>query len=175
VVSRYLSCAGNEHWETVKWIFRYLKDTIDTHLVFENGDGALMGYIDSDFGGDLDKMRSLTGYVFTFDECAISWKSQLQPTVALSNTKTEYMEITEVIKEAIWLKTFVGELCSFVGPIVIFCDKQSAVYLIKDGMHHERIKHIDICYHFVRDIVSEDKVLVKKIGTEKKPADMRFP
>jgi hypothetical protein len=72
VVSMYLSCAGKGHWEAVKWIFCYLKGTIDARLVFENGDGALTGYVDSDFGGDLDKMRPLTGYVFAFGECAIS-------------------------------------------------------------------------------------------------------
>jgi Reverse transcriptase (RNA-dependent DNA polymerase) len=72
VVSKYLSCAGNEHWEAVKWIFRYLKDTIDARLVFENGDGALTGYVDSNFRGDLDKMRSLVGYVFILGECAIN-------------------------------------------------------------------------------------------------------
>jgi hypothetical protein len=149
-----------------------LKGTIDARLVFKNGDGTLTGYVDSDFGGDLDKMRSLTGYVFTLCECAISWKSQLQPIVAFLSTETEYMTITEANKEAIWLKAFVSELCSFVGPIVVFCDNQSAVHLTKYRMHHERTKHIDICYHFVRDVVSEDKVLVKKIGTEKNSTDM---
>jgi Reverse transcriptase (RNA-dependent DNA polymerase) len=64
VVSKHLSCAGKEHWEAVKWIFRYLKDIIDARLVFKNGDGALTGYVDSDFEGDIDKMRSLMGYIF---------------------------------------------------------------------------------------------------------------
>jgi hypothetical protein len=140
--------------------------------VFENGDGALTNYVDSDFEGDLDKMKSLTGYICTLGECAISWKSQLQPTVALSSTETEYMIITEAIKETIWLKTFVDELCSFVGPIVVFCDNQSAVHLTKDRMHHERIKYIDIRYRFVRDVVSEGMILVKKIGMEKNLTDM---
>jgi hypothetical protein len=149
-----------------------LKGTIDARLVFGNGDGALTGYVDSDFGGDLDKMRSLTGCVFTLGECAISWKSQLQSTVALSSSKAEYMIITKAIKEAIWLNAFVGELCSFVGLIVVFCDNQSAIHLTKDRMHHERTKHIDIRYHFVRDVVSEGKVLVKKISMEKNLVDM---
>ena len=172
VVSRYLSCPGKGHWEAVKWIFRYLKGTINARLEFGKGNGPLTGYVDSDFGGDLDKRRSLTGYIFTLGDCAISWKSQLQPTVALSSTEAEYMAITEAIKEAIWLKAFVGEMSSFNGPIVVFCDNQSAVHLTKDRMHHERTKHIDIRYHFVRDVISEGKVLVKKIGTESNPADM---
>jgi hypothetical protein len=53
-------------------------------------------------------------------------------TTALSSTEAEYMTITEIIKEAIWFKTFVSEMSSLVGPIVVFCDKQSAVHLTKD-------------------------------------------
>jgi hypothetical protein len=82
------------------------------------------------------------------------------------------MTITKAIKEVIWLKTFVDELCSFNGPIVVFYDNQSVIHLIKDRMHHESTKHIDIRYHFVRDVISEGKALVKKIGMEKNPTDM---
>ena len=66
----YLACPGRGHSEVVKWIFRYLKGTINAYLEF-GGNGILTGYVDSDFGGDLDK-RSLTGYVFTLGGCAIS-------------------------------------------------------------------------------------------------------
>jgi hypothetical protein len=94
-----------------------LKGTIDARLMFENEDGALTGYVDSDFGGDLDKRRSLTGYIFTLGECAISWKSQLQPTVALSSIEAKYMTITEAIKEAIWLKTFMVSCVLLLVPL----------------------------------------------------------
>jgi len=171
VVSRYLACPGKGHWEAVKWIFRYLKGTINAHLEF-GGNEILTGYVDSDFGGDLDKRRSLTGYVFTLGGCAISWKSTLQPTVALSSTEAEYMAITEAIKEAIWLKAFLGEIDSLGNPIMVFCDNQSVVHLTNDRMFHERTKHINIRYHFVRDVISEGNVLVKKISTEENPADM---
>jgi len=148
-----------------------LKGTINAHLEF-GGNGILKGYVDSDFGGDLDKKRSLMGYVFTLGGCAISWKSTLQSTVALSRTEAKYMAITEAIKETIWLKAFLGEIDSLGDPIMVFCDNQSAVHLTNDRMFHERTKHIDIRHHFVRDVISEGNVLVKKISTEENPADM---
>jgi len=117
VVSRYLACPEKGHWEAVKWIFRYLKGTINAHLEF-GGNEILMGYVNS----DLDKRRSLTGYGFTLGGCAISWKSTLQSTVTLSSTEAEYMAITEAIKEAIWLKAFLGEIDSLGDPIMVFCD-----------------------------------------------------
>jgi len=70
------------------------------------GKGLLTGYVDSDFGGDLDKRKFLTGYVFTLGGCVISWKSTLQSPDALSSREVDYMTITEAIKKAIWLKAF---------------------------------------------------------------------
>ena len=135
-------------------------------------DIGLMGYVDSNFAGNLDKRRSLTGYVFTFGKCAISWKSTLQPTVALSSTEAEYMAITEALKEAIWLKGFVGEILSIKSLIIVYCDNQSAIHLTKNRMYRDKTKHIDIRYHFVRDVILEGKIVVEKIGTESNPADM---
>ena len=63
-------------------------------------DGVL-GYVDSDYAGDLDKRRSLIGYVFTIGGYAISWKATLQSTVTLSTTETEYMVVTKACKEAL--------------------------------------------------------------------------
>lgn len=70
-------------------------------MEFGKENGSLVGYVDSIYASDLDKMRSLLGYVFTFGNCVVSWKSTLQVTIALSITKVEYMAIVEVIKEAI--------------------------------------------------------------------------
>ena len=92
---------GNEHWQVVKWILRHLRGTVDVHLEFGRNEGELVGFVDSDFAGNRDKRRSLTGYLFSIGGCAVSWKSTLQATVALSTTKVEYMALAEAIKEAI--------------------------------------------------------------------------
>ncbi|KAF3643691.1 hypothetical protein FXO38_20505 [Capsicum annuum] len=68
------------------------------HRFGRNRDGVI-GYVDSDFAGDHDKRRSLTGYVFTIGGCAISWKATLQTTIALLTTEAEYMAITKAFKE----------------------------------------------------------------------------
>ena len=51
-------------------------------------------------------------------------------------------------------------------------DSQSALYLCKDPMYHERTKHIDVRMHFIRDVVALGTVAVKKIPTADNPADM---
>ena len=113
VVSRYMANPGRLHWRAVKWILRYLKGTTGMGLVFDgvSTSGTLVvGFVDSDYAGDLDKRRSLTGYLFRFSGSAISWRSTLQSTVALSTTEAEYMAASEAVKEAIWLRNLVTEL-----------------------------------------------------------------
>jgi hypothetical protein len=149
-----------------------LRGTSNACLQFGKSRDGLVGYVDSDFAGDLDKRRSLTGYVFTIGGCAVSWKACLQSTVALSTTEAEYMAISEACKEAIWLRGLYSELCGVTSCITIHCDSQSAICLTKDQMFHERTKHIDVRYHFIRGVIAEGDVKVCKISTHDNPADM---
>lgn len=172
MVSRYMANPGKEHWKAVQWIFRYLRDTSDACLKFGRTEKGLVGYVDSDYAGDLDKRRSLTGYVFTIGDCAVSWKAHLHDVVALSTTEAEYMTICEASKESVWLKGLFAEIAGVDSCINLFCDSQRAIYLTKDQMFHERTKYIEVKYNYVRDIVAKGKLKVCKISTHENPADM---
>uniref|UniRef100_A0A3Q7GRP1 Reverse transcriptase Ty1/copia-type domain-containing protein n=1 Tax=Solanum lycopersicum TaxID=4081 RepID=A0A3Q7GRP1_SOLLC len=79
--------------------------TSDVGLIYGGDTQCLVtGYSDSDYAGDVDTRRSMTGYVFTLGGSVVSWKVTLQPTVTLSTTEAEYMALTEVTKEGIWFK-----------------------------------------------------------------------
>ena len=104
VVRRYMAYLGKEHWNVVKWIFRYLTGTHDFVIVFDQrASTEAVGYVDFDYLGDLDSRKSITGYVFGFFGGPIFWKSTLQDVVALSTTEAEYMAMTEAGKVAVWL------------------------------------------------------------------------
>ena len=174
-VSRYMHDPGKGHWLAVKWILRYIINTVDVGLVFQQDNTigqCAVGYCDSDYAGDLDKRRSTTGYVFTLARAPVSWKSTLQSTVALSTTEAEYMAVTETVKKAIWLRGLLEDLGVGQKHIKVFCDSQSAIHLAKNQVYHARTKHIDVRYHFVREIIEEGGVLVQKISTTENPADM---
>ncbi|KAJ4704584.1 Retrovirus-related Pol polyprotein from transposon TNT 1-94 [Melia azedarach] len=170
VVSRFMGEPGKEHWQAVKRIFRYLKGTFDVGLIYRGDTQCLVtGFSDSDYAGDVDSRRSMTGYVFTLGSSVVSWKATLQPTVTLSTTEAEYMALTEAAKEGIWLKGLVSDLGLHHDQAIVYCDSFSAIYLAKDQVHHERTKHIDVRYHFLR---SEKRIKVNKVGTADNPADM---
>ncbi|KAG8497200.1 hypothetical protein CXB51_008576 [Gossypium anomalum] len=171
----YMHNPGKGHWQAVKWILRYIQKTVDVGLLFKQdntlGKGVI-GYVDSDYTGDLDKRRSTTGYVFTLAGGPISWKSTLQSTVALSTIEAEYMAVTEAVKEAIWLQGMVKSLGLVQEHINVYCDSQSAIHLAKNQVYHARTKHIDVRFHFVREIIDEGKICLQKIKTADNPADM---
>ena len=175
VVSRYMHDPGEGHWEAVKWIMRYLKNTVDVGLEFEQDKSlglCVVGYCDSDYAGDLDKRRSTTGFLYTLAKAPVSWKSTLQSTVALSTTEAEYMAISEAVKEAIWLHGLLEDLGVGHKQLEVFSDSQSAIHLAKNQVFHARTKHIDVRYHFVREILEEGEILLQKIHTTENPADM---
>ncbi|KAH9750881.1 Integrase catalytic domain-containing protein [Citrus sinensis] len=175
LVSRFMANPGYEHWRVVQWIMRYLKGTLEVGLVYggEDKNGhTLIGYVDADFGGDLDKRRSQTGYLFTLGGCIVSWKATLQNVVVLSTTEAEYTAAVEAFKEAIWLKGMTTKLGAKQETVTIYSDSQSAIHLSKNQSHHEKTKHIDVKLHFVRLEVSRGAVKLLKIHTEENPANM---
>lgn len=173
MVSRFMSNPSKEHWKAVKWVMRYMKGTQDMCLKFEKQDKfEIRGYCDSDYATDLDKRRSIIGFVFTAGGNTISWKSGLQRVVALSTTEAEYMALTEAVKEAIWLKGLAAEMGFEQESMEVMCDSQSAIALSKNSVHHERTKHIDVRYHFIREKIAEGNVKVVKISTTWNPADI---
>ncbi|KAE8676476.1 Laccase-10 [Hibiscus syriacus] len=123
VVSRYMHDPGKEHWEAVKWIPRYILNTVDVGLVIQQDkqDGqCVVGYCDSDYAeaeymAVTEAVKEAIWLQGLFGELGMehkahSWKSTLQSTVALSTTEAEYMAVTEAVKEAIWLQGLFGEL-----------------------------------------------------------------
>ncbi|KAL5567384.1 hypothetical protein UlMin_030548 [Ulmus minor] len=90
VLSRFMSNLGNYHWEAMKWLLRYVKGTKNLGLIYEKKNGTklvLEGFVDSDYAGNKNNKRSTTSYSFCLNGCCISWKTQLQPIVALSTTE----------------------------------------------------------------------------------------
>ncbi|GJT67256.1 retrovirus-related pol polyprotein from transposon TNT 1-94 [Tanacetum coccineum] len=86
--------------------------------------------------------------------------------------EAEYMAIEEAGKELVWLKNFLEELDRAQTECVLFCDNQSAIHLTKNPVFHGRTKHIKIRYHYIRELVSEGTLSLKKILRAKNPADM---
>ncbi|MCO5573832.1 hypothetical protein L7F22_027607 [Adiantum nelumboides] len=166
VVSRFMANPGRLHSDAVKSIMRYLKGTKNKCLCYGEGPFELKGFCDSDMAGDVDTRKSTSGDVFTLAGGAVSWCSRLQKIVALSMTEAEYISATEASKEAIWLARLCSDFCLPDKAPMLGCDSQSAICLAKNAMFHARTKHIDVRYHFIREVLEDGLItLVKKQKT----------
>ncbi|KAH9308131.1 hypothetical protein KI387_036042, partial [Taxus chinensis] len=85
---------------------------------------------------------------------AITWCNKKQPTVSISSTEAEYRSAMEAAKEALWLKRLFDEI-KMKDPhsVPLFCDNQSTIALAHNPVQHQRMKHIEIHIHFIREKV----------------------
>jgi len=174
MILRYMHGPGKGHREVVRWIFWYIKGTVDVGLIFKKNDHGKKEckcYVDSDCVGDLDKHWSTIG-VFTLSQAPMSWHCNLQFTVIFSMIEDEYMTSTEVVKEAIWPQGLMDDLRINQDFMKVHCDSISAIYLAKKQVYHAKMKHIDVRYHFVRDILEDEDIELKNIHTQNNPMDM---
>ena len=85
---------------------------------------------DSDYTGDKDNRLSVMGYCIYINGCLISWKSRAQKCQTLSSTEAEYVALSEICCEILFVKMileFLGE--KLEHPINVYCDNVGAIYL----------------------------------------------
>jgi hypothetical protein len=130
------------------------------------------GFSDAD-GASQHHHYSISGYVFTIDGSAVSWSSKKQSIVVLSTTEVEYVAVTHAAKEALWIHMFIAEITRpLTQPVILYCDNQSAISVSKNNQFKSWTKHIDIQYHFVRDVIKRGLISIYYCPTGDMPADM---
>lgn len=175
IVSRYMERPTKVHMNAVKRILRYIKGTLQYGLIYskEKEGNVLIGYSDSDLGGDLDDGKSTGGVVFYLDESIITWVSQKQRCVALSSCEAEFMAATSAACQGIWLRNVLTQITGEdMGPVTLCIDNRSAIDLAKNPVFHGRSKHIDIRFHFIRECVERGEVVLKHVPSQEQRADV---
>jgi hypothetical protein len=146
--------------------YAYVNATPNIGITYTKQQPKLQGYVDADWAGCEDTRHSTTGYIFTLAGGPISWSSQKQKVVALSTCEAEYMALSEAVKEALWIKSFINNLNIGIhfDTVPIHVDNESAIKLAKNPEFHNRSKHIDIKYHFLREHVDTGTITCKEPG-----------
>ena len=172
-LSQFMKNPSSEHWSAIKRVLRYVKGTLDLGLKFSHSDNfVLTGYSDSDWAGCIDSRKSTSGYVFRVGNCTVSWSSKKQSVIALSSTEAEYIALCSAAQETVWLRNLLSDVrLKQTGPTTVFEDNQGAICLSKNPKNHPRTKHIDVKYHYTRDLVERNIMEVIYIPTGEMLAD----
>ncbi|KAL9987803.1 hypothetical protein ACROYT_G002165 [Oculina patagonica] len=175
-LSQFLTNPTKEHWVAVKHVLRYLKGTLDFELCYRKCDNGLtlIGYSDADWASSTDDRRSISGYCFSLNKAGplISWKSRKQPTVALSSCEAEYIALAAAVQEGMYLIQIVNDVGEVNDPVLIFEDNQGTIALSMNPVNRQRSKHIDVRYHFIRNVQNAGKVIIKYCPTADMVADV---
>ena len=122
---------------------------MDIKLVYTETVCKAVGYSDADWASSVDDRHSTSGNVMLIAGGAVSWLSKRQATVALSTAEAEYVSLTTMIQEAIWIRRLLQCIGEKDDTVTVFEDNQGAIKMAQNPVMHSRTKHIDIRYHSV--------------------------
>ena len=172
-LSQYLDTPHTTHLNAVTRVFRYLSGTKELKLILGGTDNTIVGYSDSDWVSQLHR-HSISGFAFFIGKGIVSWSSKKQPIVTLSSTEAEYIALTHALKDIIWIQKLLEDFSSIFSyslPTTLHCDNQGTIHLSKDSTFHGRTKHIDIHFHFIRQMVSQAHITLLYCPTDDMIAD----
>jgi Reverse transcriptase (RNA-dependent DNA polymerase) len=188
--ARFCEEPMKEHSQAVKRIGRYLCGTSDKGLTFTPKDESFEVYADADFAGNWNKeiaehdtstAKSRSGYVIKYANCPIVWASKLQTEIALSSTESEYVSLSQALREVIPMMALIEELAkagfhiNTTDPKVhckAFEDNSGAAEMARLPKMRPRTKHMNIKYHHFRSAVEEGKISIHAISTHDQVADI---
>jgi len=174
LLSRFMTGPTKIHMGAAKRILRYMQGTLSYGIEYVRDQSVtLIGFCDADWAGSEDDNRSTSGYAFSFGIGVFSWSSMKQNTVALSTAEAEYVSASEATAQAIWLRFVLddlGEMQAEATPL--FCDNMSAISMARNPIFHQRTRHINRKYHFIREALQEGVINIQFCRSEEQLADI---
>jgi len=166
-VSMLSSYMVQPHWIGAKNLLKYLRGTISHGLRCTVGNAKLHDYSDAHRASSVEDPKSTSGCWFSLGSTLISQMSRKKKTVVLSTAEAEYITMSMASYEVVWLWKFFHEMFGHVlDTIVIFCDNQRGIRLLRNPMFYDRSQHIDIKYDFIWDMGQQGTGRFLRTGTD---------
>ena len=163
LIFRIMETPKDSHWQARKRILRYVNRTEGFGILYiTNDDFKLVGYTDSYWAESLDDRKSTYRYVSLMGSGAISWAFRKRPIVAQSTPEAENIEENAAACQTILLRRILTDLNERQEDgTTIYCDNISSIALSENPVFQGRIKHIEIRYHFIRELVENGDIKMK--------------
>ncbi|XP_026440517.1 uncharacterized protein LOC113339465 [Papaver somniferum] len=172
--SQFKHSPTDSHMLIVKRILRYIKHSLGSGITLTAGDITnISGYSDLDWAGFLDTRKSTARDCVFLGTSLISWTSKKHSIVSKSSTEAEYKALSLMESEVMWISELLKELhLSLSIPFILYCDNNGARALAANLVFHARTKHIEVYYHYVRDLLEDGIVHFTYVPSSLRLADI---
>ena len=170
------------HYKAAQKILEYLNATSDLGLTFRRDSDLesvqmefdLETYVDADYAHKAEDRRSVSGVAVCCGGTLVSWFSRTQKCVTLSTTEAEYVAMADGVKEALYVRGILAFLMPSLEPmsIGVYEDNKGAIDLAKNPLSSSNSKHIDVRYHFLRELAASGDIAVQYLRSEDQHADI---
>ncbi|XP_019053485.1 PREDICTED: uncharacterized protein LOC109114773 [Nelumbo nucifera] len=173
-VSQFMHSPRHLHLVAVRRIIKYLRGTPCHGLFFPAGSSlCLSAFSDADWAGCANTHRSVTGWCMFLGDSLISWKSKKQDRVSKSFIESEYRAMSAACSEITWLRGLLTEIgFPQSNPTPLHADNISDTQIATNLVYHERTKHIEVDYHYIRDVVNTRVIYLPHVSTDLQIADV---
>ncbi|GJS75395.1 retrovirus-related pol polyprotein from transposon TNT 1-94 [Tanacetum coccineum] len=127
--ARYQARPTEKHLKEVKWIFRYLKNTINIGLWYsKDTDFELTAFSYSDHAGCHNTRKSTSGGIqFLGGDKLVSWSSKKQDCTSVSSAEVEYVSLSACCAQVLWMRTQLTDYGFHFYKIPMYCDSKAAI------------------------------------------------
>ena len=153
VCARYQANPKESHMITLKRIIKYVKTTTDFGVWYnKDSNDVLAGYSDTDWAGNANDKKSISGGCFYVGNNLVSWMSKKQNSILLSTAEAEYIAVDSCCTQLLWMQKLLCDYGICQEHLTIYCNNTSAINISKNPVQHSRTKHIEIRHHFIREL-----------------------
>ena len=175
-LSKFVQYPGDAHWKAGLRVLQYLKGTTDLGIKWHDpGQGkrdTLEAYVDSDFAACKDTRRSQTGYLVVCNGGPVSWSAKRQAQTTISSAEAEFVAASQCGVELLYTRALIRDLgYEQKHPTVVWEDNASTILLSENPVNRQASRHIDTRIHFLRDLVSDKVMVLRKCAGTNNPSD----
>jgi hypothetical protein len=132
----------------------------------------LCGWADADYAGSLVSKKLNSGYVITLFSNPISWTTKTQSVIAQLTTEAEFIAINKCSKQLRWMSNLITSLSIKIDVPVIYNNNSGAVVISKEPKLNPNTKHIEICFHYIRQLIKGKVMKIEQVSTVDMIADV---
>lgn len=178
-LTKSLSAATPAAYKEMLRVIKFVLDTKNLGLkicpIFSkdgNLEWILIAFTDADWAGDKDDRKSVMGFILFLNGCPIMWRSKQAQIVALSSAESEFIAVSECVKEII----FVVQILTSIGipvktPITVRVDNMGAIFMSENASSNQRTRHIHVRHRFVVELTEQKFIEVLFVSSSENLAD----